>query len=112
MDYSDEPPHSEHLFVQGTEPFNAEAKASALVEFPITPEDLIYCRNHGPVKEIDHDQHSIIINGGVERYLKLSLLDLHTRFENVQIVAALQVCYFIFLCDTNGSYLSVCRKPT
>ena len=53
MDYSNEVPHSELLLVRGKEPFNAEPKASALVEFAITPDDLVYCRNHGPVEDLD-----------------------------------------------------------
>jgi len=56
----------------------------------MTPEDLVYCRNHGPVEEIDQDQYSITINGGVEKHLRLSLHDLRTLFTKVQVVAALQ----------------------
>ncbi|KAJ7773044.1 hypothetical protein B0H16DRAFT_1304901 [Mycena metata] len=47
MNCTDEPLHYALLTTQGTEPFNAEALAAALVEFKQTPEDLVYCRNHG-----------------------------------------------------------------
>ena len=47
MDYSREVTHTQPLLVRGREPFNAEPPAGTLVEFKYTPEDLIYCRNHG-----------------------------------------------------------------
>jgi sulfite oxidase len=91
MDYADEPPHSELLIVQGTKPLNAEPDASALVEFQLTPEDLCYCRNHGPVRELDEEDFRVTVNGGVEKELKLSMHDLRSLFPMVHVVAALQV---------------------
>ncbi|KAF8876735.1 Oxidoreductase, molybdopterin-binding domain-containing protein [Infundibulicybe gibba] len=58
------PPHSELLVVQGAQPCNAEPLASALVEFNLTPEDLVYCRNHGPVREFDEDSYNLTIRTG------------------------------------------------
>lgn len=92
MDYTNEVPHSELLSVKGQQPFNAEPDVSALVEFKLTPEDLIYCRNHGPVLEFDEDLYTITVNGTVIRTLKLSMSDLRENFEKVEVVAALQVC--------------------
>ena len=46
MDFSQEGAHSSRLIVQGGKPFNAEPHAADLVEFPYTPEELVYCRNH------------------------------------------------------------------
>lgn len=92
MDYSDEPLHSNLLTVQSKEPFNAEPLASALVEFDQTPEELVYCRNHGPVREFDEDTYTLRVKGGVERTLELRLKDLKANFAKVEIVAALQVC--------------------
>lgn len=58
MDYSSEPSHSDKLFIQAQEPFNAEPPVAPLVEFVYvqcydavsilnanryTPEDLVYC---------------------------------------------------------------------
>ncbi|KAI0346295.1 molybdopterin binding oxidoreductase [Trametopsis cervina] len=90
IDYSREVSHSPLLIVRGTQPFNAEPKASALVQFPITPDDLVYCRNHGPVEDLDRDSYSITIKvegGGDVRY---TVRDLEARFEKHQVIAALQ----------------------
>lgn len=91
MDYSNEPPHSELLVVKGKEPFNAEPEVSALVEFKYTPEDLVYCRNHGPVRELDWREFMVTVNGAVDTPLKLSIWDLRTQFQKTHVVAALQV---------------------
>ena len=98
MDYSDEPPHSKLLVVKGNEPFNAEPEASALVQFKYTPEDLVYCRNHGPVRELEEDKHTVTVNGAVGTPLKLTVRDLRTQFQKVRVVAALQVS--LSLCVT------------
>jgi sulfite oxidase len=91
MDYSTEPPHSELLFVQASQPFNAEPLTSALVEFDTTPEDLVYCRNHGPVREFDEETFTVLIKGGVEKDLTLTVPELKSMFPLVQVVAVLQV---------------------
>ena len=90
MDYSEEVPHSEHLVVRGTEPFNAEPTAAALVEFPITPEELVYCRNHGPVLDIDESTWSIQVNSSKGSH-SFTLEELRNNFLRVEVVAALQV---------------------
>ncbi|TFK70299.1 molybdopterin binding oxidoreductase [Pluteus cervinus] len=90
MDYSQEPPHSELLLVQALEPFNAEPPAAALVEFSQTPEDLVYCRNHGPVREFDQDSYTITIKGGPKGDVIYYLRDLVQAFEKSEVVAALQ----------------------
>ncbi|KAG5646091.1 hypothetical protein DXG03_004330 [Asterophora parasitica] len=90
MVYADEPPHSELLVVQAMDPFNAEAPVAALVEFNLTPEDLVYCRNHGPVREFDEETYCVSITGGVDRELKLTVPELKEKFETVRVVAALQ----------------------
>jgi sulfite oxidase len=91
MDYTCEPEHSQLLTIQGKEPFNAEPSSSALVEFPITPEDLVYCRNHGPVRHFDEDDYSLTIQGGSSGKVKLAMNDLRTLFPITSIVAVLQV---------------------
>lgn len=90
MEYTSEPPHSEILKVQGINPFNAEAPTSSLVEFNLTPEDLVYCRNHGPVREFDEEAYSVTIKGGVGKELELTIPELKSTFTTVQVVAALQ----------------------
>ncbi|KAJ7284828.1 Oxidoreductase, molybdopterin-binding domain-containing protein, partial [Mycena rebaudengoi] len=89
MNYTHEPPHSELLTVQGTEPFNAEPVASALVEFEITPEDLVYCRNHGPVNEYSEETYTLVVKRGDASPLRFSLADLRS-FPKADVVAVLQ----------------------
>lgn len=91
MDYTCEPEHSQLLLIQGKEPFNAEPSSSALVEFAITPEDLVYCRNHGPVRQFDEDEYLLTIRGGSNGEVKLNMNDLRTLFSITRIVAVLQV---------------------
>ena len=91
MDYSREVEHSRHLIVRGKEPFNAEPKTSALVEFKVTPDDLVYCRNHGPVEEVDEETFRLAIHGVQDGRILISMDDLKTKFERVEVVAALQV---------------------
>ena len=112
MDYSLEVPHSQLLVVRGQQPFNAEPKASALVEFPITPDDLVYCRNHGPVEDLDYDTYTLTIKGD-SGDIKYTMQDLETRFRKYEVVAALQVGIQL----PSGSIhiyrpLLVCRKST
>lgn len=91
MDYTNEPPHSHLLDVQATTPFNAEPSAAALVEFPLTPEDLVYCRNHGPVREFDDDTYQLQVVMGESKYINFSMNQLRTSFPKAQVVAVLQV---------------------
>lgn len=89
MDYSNEPPHSPLLDIQEKRPFNAEPSAAALVEFPLTPEDLVYCRNHGPVREFD-DTYQLTVKTDKNEDIKFSVSQLTTLFPKAQIVAVLQ----------------------
>jgi len=90
MDYSNEPPHSALLTVQAQQPFNAEPAAAVLVEFPLTPEDLIYCRNHGPVREFDESTYAITVIGGEKGEAKFTMHDLKNNFARAEVVAVLQ----------------------
>ncbi len=91
MDYSAEPPHSDLLDVQALQPFNAEPPSDALVEFNLTPEELVYCRNHGPVRVFPEDDYCITIKGMVEQEMSLSLRDIKASYPKISVVAALQV---------------------
>lgn len=91
MDYTREVAHSDLLVVRGKEPFNAEPKASALVQFDITPDELVYCRNHGPVEDFDRDAHFLTIEGTPEGSSRYTMHDLETRFPKHEVIAALQV---------------------
>lgn len=46
MDFSSEPAHSDKLNVKEEKPWNAEPYLEELIKHPLTPEDLMYCRNH------------------------------------------------------------------
>ncbi|KAF9267649.1 molybdopterin binding oxidoreductase [Marasmius fiardii PR-910] len=89
MDYTNEPPHSQSLIVQSQEPFNAEPPASDLVEFKVTPEELVYCRNHGPVREFNEEKYTVTFNGAVATETKFSVSDLK-KFPKASVTAVLQ----------------------
>ncbi|THU97277.1 molybdopterin binding oxidoreductase [Dendrothele bispora CBS 962.96] len=88
MDYSQEPHHSEHLIIQAKEPFNAEAPVAALVELAITPEDLVYARNHGPVREFEEEVYTITVQSKCGQ-VKLGMSEIKS-LPKTRIVAALQ----------------------
>lgn len=90
MDFSADPPYSALLDVRGTQPINAEPTAASLVEFNITPEKLVYCRNHGPVREFDEDSYSLVVKGLGKWDLTLTLKDLKSTFPCARVVATLQ----------------------
>ncbi len=58
-----------------TDPFNAETPIQAL-SGPITPTPLVYVRNHFNVPKIDIGAWRLVIDGMVERPLRLGLADL------------------------------------
>ncbi|KXN85866.1 Sulfite oxidase [Leucoagaricus sp. SymC.cos] len=89
MDYSCEPDHSNSLVIRAMEPFNAEPTAAALIEFPLTPEDLVYCRNHGPVREFDPDTYQVTFKG-LDREYTLNMTDIRSLFPKVETIAVLQ----------------------
>jgi sulfite oxidase len=93
MDFSAEPPYSTLLDVRGAQPINAEPTAAALVEFNITPEDLIYCRNHGPVREFDEDSYSLVIKGNCKGDRTLPMKELKSKFPCTRVVATLQASF-------------------
>ncbi|KAL3678926.1 hypothetical protein R1sor_021882 [Riccia sorocarpa] len=47
--YENEPPRHPELKINAKEPFNAEPSPPALVESYITPVEMFYKRNHGPI---------------------------------------------------------------
>lgn len=90
MDYSCEPDHSTHLVVRGEHPFNAEPMAAALVEFKLTPEELVYCRNHGPVREFDPEDY-IVTFKAFGKQSKMTINAIKSLFPTVESINALQV---------------------
>ncbi len=58
-----------------TNPFNAETPIQALSE-PITPTPLVYVRNHFNVPKIEADAWRLVVDGQVERPLRITLSEL------------------------------------
>lgn len=58
----------------------------------LTPNDLFFVRWHMPdiPTHIDHETYTIHVNGLVEKELHISLHDLKTKFEQVEVTAVLQ----------------------
>lgn len=78
------------LVVQSEQPFNGGPRVEALCREFVTPSELFFVRNHGPVPEIDGDSYRLAVGGMVAHPLRLSLVDLRTRFPRVRLQAALQ----------------------
>lgn len=78
------------FIVRHAAPFNGGPPLDALVNSPITPEELFFVRNHAPVPEIDASGFRLSVGGLVERSLELSLDDLTREFEFRAVEATLQ----------------------
>lgn len=78
------------FIVRQAAPFNGGPPLAALIETPITPEELFFVRNHAPVPEIDADTFRLSVGGLVERPLELSLDDLKREFLHHAVEATLQ----------------------
>lgn len=48
----------------------------------------------GPIFDLDEESYTIKVDGLVKQTMALKLKDLKERFEQVEVVAALQVCMF------------------
>jgi len=92
MDFSSEPVHSSLLHIQEPQPFNAEPSAASLVEFALTPEELVYCRNHGPVREFDAESYPLVVKRNGENDVRLRLSEIKANLPLTHVVAVLQVC--------------------
>jgi sulfite oxidase len=78
------------MIVHSTDPYNVESPRAALDGQSLTPQDAFYCRNHGPIPDIDPDAWRLQVDGLVQRPLTLSLAELH-GFPVRDVVATL-VC--------------------
>ncbi|CAL4892398.1 unnamed protein product [Urochloa decumbens] len=86
-DYSGEPHRHPSLRINAKEPFNAEPARRDLVASYITPVDLFFKRNHGPIPILDDiDSYCVTIGGGPRR---LSLDDIR-RLPKYNVTATLQ----------------------
>lgn len=76
-DYSNEPPRHPSLQINSKEPFNAEPPRVALVSSYVTPVELFYKRNHGPIPVVDAiERYSVSVVGLVENPKKLFMKDI------------------------------------
>ncbi len=81
----------EDMIVRANFPYNAEAPAAMLANEAITPNDLFYARNHGPIPDIAPQQWRLVIDGLVDRPFTLTYDQLVTDFDQHSVVATL-VC--------------------
>jgi sulfite oxidase len=79
----------DEMIVYQAEPYNAEPTPAALDGLPITPVNLFYGRNHGPIPHVDPDAWQLDVGGLVQRPLTLTLTDLCRRFRRHSVVATL-----------------------
>ncbi|KAB2577949.1 Nitrate reductase (NADH) [Lasiodiplodia theobromae] len=77
-------PRSWHLTrLTGKHPLNAEPRLSSLFDAGlITPNELHYVRNHGPVPRLLWERHILVIQGGK---LTLSMDELKNRYSTINI---------------------------
>ncbi|CAH8385749.1 unnamed protein product [Eruca vesicaria subsp. sativa] len=76
-EYSQEPARDPSLKVNAKEPFNAEPTRSALVQTYVTPVNLFYKRNHGPIPIVDHlPSYSVAFTGLLNKPRNLSIKDI------------------------------------
>jgi sulfite oxidase len=78
------------FIVRHAAPFNGGPPLAALIDSPITPEELFFVRNHAPVPEIDLHTFRLSVGGLVGRPLELSLDDLARDFQHHTVEATLQ----------------------
>ena len=78
------------LEVHSVDPMCAGPDVEALVEEYVTPTELHYIRDHGPVPAIDLDDYLLIVDGLVRQPMSLSLAELKDRFARHEITATLQ----------------------
>lgn len=76
------------LVVWSENPLNAETPLDLLCRAPVTPTELFYVRNHGPVPDVDPSSYRLAVDGLVREPQSLDLADLG-RFERVTTTAAL-----------------------
>jgi sulfite oxidase len=88
--FENDPERHPSLKVRSERPCNAEASPESLEPF-ITPNPLFYVRNHLPVPKIDPESFILEIDGpGIPIHYRLSLEELKTKFDKVDVMATIQ----------------------
>lgn len=113
LDYSQDPPRIlSNYLVHAPKPFNAEPHLPLLVNAGlITPTDVFFKRNHGPIPDIRLEDHQVYI--GVQsldesqsvEWKALNMHDIMTRWPKATITASLQVIHIrahFFFCFSSG----------
>lgn len=110
LDFSNDPKkHPKTLHIHQEEPFNAEPEdPGELIKHHITPTNLVYGRNHGPIPDIKEQEYALTINGLVDKELKLTLSDLKA-LPKAKVVTALQVTFNLGL--THPSVRAIGGRP-
>jgi sulfite oxidase len=92
--YDTDPDRREDMLrVVSRAPYNAEPHLDALMESFMTPNDVFFIRNHNNVPDIQEEDWQLEIEANPECGIKgcsFTLKDLKTKFEKVEVVAALQ----------------------
>nr|KJB33979.1 hypothetical protein B456_006G041700 [Gossypium raimondii] len=89
-DYSQEPPRHPSLQINSKVPFNAEPPRSALASSYVTPVDLFYKRNHGPIPVVDDiERYCVDICGLIGTPKKLYMRDVR-MLPKYNVTATLQ----------------------
>ncbi|KAG0091346.1 hypothetical protein BGZ93_004549 [Podila epicladia] len=97
LDYTRDPARVLHNFiVRAQRPFNAEPTLPLLVSDYITPSDVFFKRNHGPIPDIQLEHHQVFIGvqqadaSGLVEWKSLSMHDIMTKWPKATITASLQ----------------------
>lgn len=77
------------LLARTESPFNGEPRLDRLVDSWITPVRHFFVRTHGTIPDVDPAAYALVVEGLVERSLRLSLEDLR-RLPRVAVAATLQ----------------------
>lgn len=82
-------PDHDDFIVRSQEPLNGGPEPRAMAASFITPNELFFVRNHGPVPVVDPALYRLTVGGLVTRPLVLSLDDLAAGFERVTLTSTL-----------------------
>jgi len=75
--------------VRQQKPLNGGPPSHLITRTHVTPNDLFFVRNHAPVPKINLDEYELLIDGLVDRPLRLSLAEL-AELPKVRLEATLQ----------------------
>ncbi|THC88731.1 hypothetical protein EYZ11_011819 [Aspergillus tanneri] len=71
-------------------PLNREPPLKKLISSFLTPPDISYDRNHGPIPHLSAESHTVRVDGLVSHPLTLSIQQLRTEFPQHEVTCALE----------------------